>query len=118
MAKRTDNFQKFVKQKKGSAIKEEIKQNKRKEKKDRAAAIEAHFERKRAEKQQRQQAPPTNTPPKKGRPNKYPKKEAEATLTKNTVDERKTVEATKARTPQPRTTPTVKKAPVKKAETQ
>ena len=54
MAKRSDNFQKFVKQKKGSAIKEEIRQNKRKEKKERAAAIEAHFERKRTEKLQRQ----------------------------------------------------------------
>jgi 23S rRNA pseudouridine2605 synthase len=76
MAKRSDNFQKFVKQKKGSAIKEEIRQNKRKEKKERAAAIEAHFERKRAEKLQRQQAntsPETKTP----RPNKYPKKEVE-----------------------------------------
>ncbi len=54
MPARSDNFQKFVKKKKGSAIKEEIKQAKKKEKKERAAAIEAHYERKRAEKMQRQ----------------------------------------------------------------
>lgn len=52
MAKRTDNFQKFVKQKRGSAVKEEIRQLKKKEKKERAAAIEKHFEKKRAERQQ------------------------------------------------------------------
>ncbi|MDB5190747.1 MAG: rRNA pseudouridine synthase, partial [Segetibacter sp.] len=46
---RTDNFQKFVKQKKGSAIKEEIKQEKKKEKKARAVAIEEHFAKKRAQ---------------------------------------------------------------------
>lgn len=48
--KRTDNFQKFVKQKKGGAIKEEIRQAKKKEKKERAEAIEKHFARKREEK--------------------------------------------------------------------
>lgn len=47
---RTDNFQKFVKQKKGSALKEEIRQHKKKAKKERAEAIEKHFERKRIEK--------------------------------------------------------------------
>jgi hypothetical protein len=79
MPARSDNFQKFVKQKKGSAIKEEIKQQKRKEKKEKAAAIEAHFERKRAERQQRQQPAATPPPTRTGRPNKYPKKEVEVT---------------------------------------
>lgn len=78
MRGRTDNFQNFVKQKKGSAIKEEIKQQKRKEKKEKAAAIEAHFERKRAERLQKQppvaQAPVSN---KTARPNKYPAKKTE-----------------------------------------
>jgi 23S rRNA pseudouridine2605 synthase len=86
MPARTDNFQKFVKQKKGSAIKEEIKQQKKKEKKERSAAIEAHFEKKRAEREQRQQGiRPTPTPAtttKSGRPNKYPKKDAEQTEAK------------------------------------
>ncbi|MDQ6813324.1 MAG: hypothetical protein M3040_06300, partial [Bacteroidota bacterium] len=84
MPARSDNFQKFVKQKKGSAIKEEIKQQKRKEKKEKAAAIEAHFERKRAERQQRQQPLPTAASSKTGRPNKYPKKEVELPAGKDT----------------------------------
>jgi 23S rRNA pseudouridine2605 synthase len=88
MPARTDNFQKFVKQKKGSAIKEEIKQQKKKEKKERSAAIEAHFEKKRAEREQRQQGiRPTPTPAtttKSGRPNKYPKKDAERTTVRAT----------------------------------
>ncbi len=46
---RTDNFQKFVKQPKAGAVKEKIRQEKKKEKKERAASIDAHFERKRAE---------------------------------------------------------------------
>jgi 23S rRNA pseudouridine2605 synthase len=86
MPARTDNFQKFVKQKKGSAIKEEIKQQKKKEKKERAAAIEAHFERKRAERELRNQGtrpvPTAATSSKPGRPNKYPKKEVEPTEVK------------------------------------
>jgi len=85
---RTDNFQSFVKQKKGSAIKEEIKQAKKKEKKERAAAIEAHFERKRAERLQKQH-PAAPTPPastRTGRPNKYPKKEVAATELKTGTD--------------------------------
>lgn len=86
MPARSDNFQKFVKQKKGSAIKEEIKQQKRKEKKEKAAAIEAHFERKRAERQQRQQSPAPAAPVKKGRPNKYPKKESEESVAKTVAD--------------------------------
>ena len=76
---RTDNFTKFVKQKKGSAIKEEIKQQKKKVKKERAEAIEKHFERKRAERQQKYATPsaPVSTPLSKGKEikeNKYPKK--------------------------------------------
>jgi len=47
---RSDNFQKFVKQKRGSAVKEEIRQAKKKEKKDRAEAIEKHFAEKRVKK--------------------------------------------------------------------
>ncbi len=47
MAKRTDNFKQFEKKPKGSAIKEKIKQEKKKEKKERAVAIEEHFARKR-----------------------------------------------------------------------
>ncbi len=46
---RTDNFQKFVKQPKAGAVKEKIRQEKKKEKKERASAIDAHFERKRAD---------------------------------------------------------------------
>jgi 23S rRNA pseudouridine2605 synthase len=77
MPARSDNFQKFVKQKKGSAIKEDLKQQKRKEKREKAAAIEAHFERKRAERQQKQPPAPPAAPSKTGRPNKYPKKEVD-----------------------------------------
>jgi len=47
---RTDNFQKFVKQPKAGAIKEKIRQEKKKEKKERAEAIELHFSKKREEK--------------------------------------------------------------------
>jgi len=72
---RTDNFQKFVKQKKSGTIKEEFRQKKKKEKKERAAAIEAHFERKRAERLQRQSA--TTAAVKKGRAGKFVKDEAE-----------------------------------------
>jgi 23S rRNA pseudouridine2605 synthase len=61
MASRTDNFQKFVKQKKGSAIKEEIRQDKKKAKKERAAAIEEHFAKKRAGRTQQMQAAPKKT---------------------------------------------------------
>lgn len=76
---RTDNFTKFVKQKKGSAIKEEIKQQKKKAKKERAEAIEKHFERKRLERQQKYASSTTpsasqvNTA-KPTKENKYPKK--------------------------------------------
>ena len=41
------HFQKFVPKKKNSAIKEAIRQNKKKAKKERAAAIDRHFEGKR-----------------------------------------------------------------------
>ena len=94
MPARTDNFQKFVKQKKGSAIKEEIKQEKKKEKKERAAAIEAHFERKRAERLQKQQPAqtPASAPVKTGRPNKYPKKAVEAPVKKEAPVVKKVVE--------------------------
>ena len=68
---RTDNFQKFVKQKKAGAVKEEIRQQKKKEKKERSEAIEAHFARKRAERMQMQQ--PVGIAAKTSRPNKYPK---------------------------------------------
>ncbi|GEO11058.1 pseudouridine synthase [Segetibacter aerophilus] len=112
MPARSDNFQKFVKQKKGSAIKEEIKQQKRKEKKEKAAAIEAHFERKRAERQQRQQTPPPpSAPSKTGRPNKYPKKEVEGTVTKPVAD------APETATPSAAKVLTGKKAPAKTVAT-
>jgi len=77
---RTDNFQKFVKQKKAGTVKEEIRQEKKKEKKERAAAIEAHFERKRTERLQKQQPRPTEA--KVSRPNKYPQKVATASTGK------------------------------------
>jgi 23S rRNA pseudouridine2605 synthase len=68
---RSDNFQKFVKQKRGSAVKEEIKQAKKKEKKERAEAIEKHFAEKRVKKmlmlEQKQQNPNAAT---KGKPTK------------------------------------------------
>jgi 23S rRNA pseudouridine2605 synthase len=67
---RTDNFQKFVKQKKAGAVKEEIRQHKKKEKKERSEAIEAHFAKKRAERMQMQQ--PVSVAAKTARPNKYP----------------------------------------------
>ena len=51
---RTDNFQKFVKQPKAGAIKEKVRQEKKKEKKERSAAIEEHFARKRADRQLKQ----------------------------------------------------------------
>src|SRR3954468_20132445 len=71
---RTDNFQKFAKQKKSGTIKEEYRQKKKKDKKERAAAIEAHFERKRAERLQKQSA--SIAPAKKGRGGKFVKDEA------------------------------------------
>jgi 23S rRNA pseudouridine2605 synthase len=73
MASRTDNFQKFVKQKKGSAIKEEIRQDKKKAKKERAAAIEEHFAKKRAERSQQMKASPKKATPAKEQ-RAYPKK--------------------------------------------
>jgi len=51
MAKRSDNFSKFVQQKRNSAIKEEIRQEKKKEKKLRQEAIEKRFAEKRLQKQ-------------------------------------------------------------------
>lgn len=51
---RTDNFQKFVKQPKAGTIKEKIRQEKKKEKKERATAIEEHFARKRADRLMKQ----------------------------------------------------------------
>ena len=77
---RTDNFQKFVKQKKAGAVKEEIRQQKKKEKKERSEAIEAHFARKRAERMQMQQ--PVGIAAKTVRPNKYPKTQAVPTVEK------------------------------------
>jgi 23S rRNA pseudouridine2605 synthase len=77
---RTDNFQKFAKQKKAGTVKEELRQKKKKEKKERSEAIEAHFARKRAGRMQKQQ--PAEVAPKAGRPNKYPKKEAALPETK------------------------------------
>ncbi|WP_242692265.1 pseudouridine synthase [Aridibaculum aurantiacum] len=69
MRKRTDNFDKFVKKPKGSAIKEKIKQEKKKEKKERAAAIEAHYARKREEKLRMRGIDPDTIQP-KGKPGK------------------------------------------------
>jgi 23S rRNA pseudouridine2605 synthase len=120
MASGTDNFQKFVKQKKGSAIKEEIKQQKRKEKKEKAAAIEAHFERKRAERQQKQQAHqpnPANPGIKKGRPNKYPKKEGEGTAPKAVATTAETAKPAAKKTASVKIA-AFKKAPVKTSVTQ
>lgn len=77
---RTDNFQKFVKQKKSGTVKEEIRQQKKKEKKERAEAIEAHFAKKRAERMQMQQ--PVGVAAKAARPNKYPKTETSAPVEK------------------------------------
>ncbi len=72
---RSDNFGKFVKKKKGSAIKEEIKQEKKKAKRERASAIEEHYERKRLERQQMQQSPEFGSSSKKSQKvNKYPAK--------------------------------------------
>ena len=71
---RTDNFQKFVKQPKAGAVKEKIRQEKKKEKKERAASIEEHFARKRAERAMKQGIDPkaavVTKPGKKGE-NKY-----------------------------------------------
>ncbi len=104
MPSRTDNFQKFVKQKKGSAIKEEIKQQKKKEKKERAAAIEEHFQRKRAERLQKQQ--PVGTPPSATRrPNKYPKKETPGIEVKAVTDKAVTARPPVARPSNGKTAP-------------
>ncbi|TDH25532.1 pseudouridine synthase [Segetibacter sp. 3557_3] len=54
---RTDNFQKFVKQPKAGAVKEKLRQEKRKEKKERAAAIEEHYARKREQRLAQQGQP-------------------------------------------------------------
>ena len=80
---RTDNFLKFVKQKKGSAIKEEIRQEKKKEKRERAEAIEKHFAKKRAEKLQRT---PAKTPAKKPAANKYPALKSEPAAIKKATE--------------------------------
>lgn len=77
---RTDNFQKFVKQKKSGTVKEEVRQQKKKEKKERAEAIEAHFAKKRAERMQMQQ--PVGVAAKAARSNKYPKTETSAPVEK------------------------------------
>jgi 23S rRNA pseudouridine2605 synthase len=92
---RTDNFQKFVKQKKAGAVKEEIRQQKKKEKKERAEAIEAHFAKKRAERMQKQL--PVGAVSKTGRTNKYPKIEG-------VVSAKKTVSSTKYPAKQPEET--------------
>lgn len=52
MKKKTDNFDKFFKVKKGAAIKESKIQERKKEKKERAAAIEIHFAEKRRVKEE------------------------------------------------------------------
>lgn len=79
---RTDNFQKFVKQPKAGAVKEKIRQEKKKEKKERAAAIDEHFARKRAERALKQGPDPKAAvvaakPGKKGE-NKYKAGKVEA----------------------------------------
>ncbi len=80
---RSDNFGKFVKKKKGSAIKEEIKQEKKKAKRERASAIEEHYERKRLERQQMQQSPEFGSSSKKSQKvNKYPAKNTTGTVSK------------------------------------
>jgi 23S rRNA pseudouridine2605 synthase len=69
---RTDNFQKFVKQPKAGTVKEKIRQEKKKEKKERAAAIEEHFARKRADRLMKQGIDPNAA----AAPAKGPKKAA------------------------------------------
>jgi len=86
---RTDNFQKFVKQKKAGAVKEEIRQQKKKEKKERAEAIEAHFAKKRAERMQKQL--PVGAVLKTGRPNKYPKIEGAVSAEKTVAPSKNAV---------------------------
>jgi 23S rRNA pseudouridine2605 synthase len=88
---RTDNFNKFVKKPKGSAIKEKIKQEKKKEKKERAAAIEAHFQRKREDKLRQQGIDPATVGDnrkakfnKKGTANKYAPKATNTPSSANT----------------------------------
>ncbi len=110
MPARTDNFQSFVKQKKGSAIKEEIKQQKKKEKKERAAAIDAFYDKKRAERQaQNQQSTPGIKPdsrPEKvkktsGKPprvNKYPPKSTNAAAPAKPIAAHKANKKTSSRT--------------------
>lgn len=60
--KRTDNFHKFVKQPKGSAIKEQIKQEKKKAKKERAEAIDRHYAKKREERDLQRASQNANRP--------------------------------------------------------
>jgi 23S rRNA pseudouridine2605 synthase len=82
---RTDNFQKFVKQPKAGAIKEKLRQEKKKEKKEKAAAIDEHFARKRAER-----ALKAGVDPKAATPGKGDKK------TSNKIKAAKTAVATRA----------------------
>ncbi len=63
MPSRTDNFQKFVKQPKAGAVKEKIRQEKKKEKKERAEAIEKHFAKKRDERLAQRGIAPNKTTP-------------------------------------------------------
>ena len=86
---RTDNFQNFVKQKKGSAIKEEIRQEKKKEKRERAQAIEKRYAEKRAQKLQRQ---PAEDPPPKKITNKFTKLKSGSATIKKTAENTTTAE--------------------------
>jgi len=94
---RTDNFKKFEKKPKGSAVKEKLKQEKKKEKKERAAAIEAHFARKREEKLRMKGIDPAQVPDRKfaGKPapkspadHKKPFSKREEPASRNTAPKR------------------------------
>ncbi len=70
-------FQKFINPKNNAAVKEKHKQNKKKEKKERAVAIEKHFEEKRASRTRGFEKKPT--PEKNNKRQKYPQKKTETT---------------------------------------
>jgi 23S rRNA pseudouridine2605 synthase len=90
--KRTDNFHKFVKQPKGSAIKEQIRQDKKKEKKERAEAIERHFAKKREERALHSGRPIENA---KGVKAASPKKaNSKYSSPKTSIDKKETRETT------------------------
>ena len=103
---RTDNFQKFVKQPKAGTVKEKIRQEKKKEKKERATAIEEHFARKRAERMAKQGIDPAMASKTTKGGKTYPKKEAKGAVPATEKTDKIESRNKFGKTPPPAATPT------------